>query len=144
MKNQIATLLLFFAAFIMANGLKAQTPRPVHGTETNQEAQTQDDNSIDRTYNHKEIKKKDRRLNKGERGRKGNAEQAKCIGDENDNTSYKAEKRNERNRKGLDKEDFKHTMRARKGQMKKEQKSFKKHPIFERRADARNGKGEKY
>ncbi|PHN03506.1 hypothetical protein [Flavilitoribacter nigricans] len=150
MKNKITATLLFFATTLTFNGLMAQTPGPVHGNKTEPEVQKEDDRSEDGTYNHQETKERENwKKDKGRKGGKENArnngkkDKTSCEEGTNDRTGYQGQKRAENHAKGLNKEEFKHTMRAGKGQMKKEDKSFKKHPIFERRADARNGKGEK-
>jgi hypothetical protein len=149
MKIRITAIILLFAATVTFNGLMAQTPAPVHGTKTDQEVQHQDEDSTDRTYNQKETKDKerwnkgkDRKTQKGANGKKDKAGQANCEGNKKGKSAHQRDRKEESHTKGLNKEELKHTMRAHKGQMNKEDRSFKKHPIFERRADARNGKGE--
>lgn len=149
MKIRITAILLFFASTFAFNGLMAQTPGPVHGTKTDQEVQTQDEDSADRTYSRKKTqekeswkKAKDRQTQKASEAKKDQTGATSCKGGKKSKGDYKGAKKGESRKKGLDQEALKHTMRAHKGQMKKEHTSFKKHPIFERRADARNGKGE--
>lgn len=151
MKIRITAILLFFASTFAFNGLMAQTPGPVHGTKTDQEVQTQDEDSADRTYSRKETqekeswnKAKDRQTQKGKNAKKDQTGAAtSCNGDKKGKRDYKGAKKEESRTKDLDRKALKQTTTAHKGQMKKEHKSFKKHPIFERRTDATNGKGEK-
>lgn len=145
MKNKITAILLFFAVSFAFNGLMAQTPGPVHGTKTDQEIQKEDDNSQDRTYKREETESRERpdrsevyKKNKGNRGNKGKAVNSTCESDQKDKTAYKEE----RGKKGDHNRIIKHKAKIHKGEMKKDKKYFKKHPIFERRSDARNGKGE--
>ena len=147
MKNTITAILFFFAASFMTTGLLAQMPEPVHGKSTDQEIQKEDDKPQDRTYKPEATKENTRsqkgqahKADKGNRGNKGKA--TKNSGCE-DRKQENARNLEYRDRKEKNNRAVEHETRTRKVELKKEEKYFKKHPIFERRADARNGKGEK-
>lgn len=147
MKNKITAILLFFLASFAFNGLMAQTPGPVHGSKTDREIQKEDDNSQDRTYSQDETeentrqskgKAKSPKATQVKHGKKAKATKETCESEQKNKSVYEEG----RGRKGLDHSAIKRQSKVRKADFKKKEKYFKKHPIFERRSDAWNGKGE--
>lgn len=163
MKNTSFAILLFFATMLVANGLIAQNPVPVHAQGTDKEVRATEAEKKDQAYDRsqardRKAKGKDQAAAAQETG-KGTGHNApehkddeneqdhqakgQCEGDHagKDKVKGKSDKAGEKHEAKLDKEGMKDAMKQNKGQIKDRKANSKDHPIFERREDARNGKG---
>lgn len=150
MKKITFTIMFLFGFMYTFNGLQAQVPEQVHSRKTDQEVQRPEGSEEDLEYNERERaarndRAKEQRRN-GQEYRKDKSE-AKAEGEScKDKKAKKGIKGNADREAGkrigkFNKGERAESMKAGKEDIKSRKKG-KHHPIFYRRANARNGKGE--
>lgn len=147
MKKMTFAIMFLFATFYTFSGLQAQMPGQVHGKATDQQVQRSEEQGDDEYATAKPVHRKDQAKENRGKGRqhrqdKGKAKSSGCnSGDAKAKGHGKAHQETGKRTGQLNKEDHGNTMKAGKEEMKS-RKGDQPHPIFYRRADARNGKGE--
>lgn len=145
--------MFLFATFYTFNGLQAQMPGQVHGKSTDQEVQRTEEQEVEYESGAPEHKgrkdqaKENRGKGEQQRQNKGNgkAEKGGCQGDDGKAQMHgKAHQQTGKQNGQATKEEHGHNMKAGKEEMKDRKGDDKHHPIFYRRTDARNGKGEQH
>lgn len=150
MKKITFAIMFLFGFMYTFNGLQAQVPEQVHSRKTDQEVQRTEGPEEDYEYRETERanradKVKEQRGKKQEHRNgkeKAKADKGSCEDGKNGKgVKGKADQQTGKRIGSLKKEERAQTMKDGKAEMKSRKKG-KHHPIFYRRANARNGKGE--